>query len=238
MSDSHDSALINRPLRIVRSFVLRQGRETPSQKRAFQQYWHTYGLDFTASILDFNQIFGNLNSVVIEIGFGNAEQLLYSAEHEPNKNFIGIEVHAPGIGRALNGIAQLNLNNVRVFQHDAVEILREEIADGSLDEVRIYFPDPWHKKRHHKRRIIQPEFVKLICSKLKPGGLLHLASDWQEYVEHMWDVCDNEPMLRNSSGTRGTIERPTWRRQTHFETRGQNLGHGVWDLLYIRQGTA
>ena len=236
MSDSKDSAL-NRPLRTVRSFVLRQGRETPSQKRAFEQFWSVYGLEYTASVLDFNQIFDNSNSTVIEIGFGNAEQLLFSAERETDKNFIGIEVHAPGVGRALNGIVQSNLSNIRVYQHDAVEVLRNEIADGSLDEVRIYFPDPWHKKRHHKRRIIQAEFVKLICNKLKPGGMLHLASDWQEYVEHMWDVCDNEPMLSNSAGLRGSIERPAWRRQTHFETRGQNLGHGVWDLLYIRQGT-
>ena len=140
MSDSNDLAL-TRPLRIVRSFVLRQGRETPSQKRAFEQFWSVYGLEYTASVLDFNQIFDNSNSTVIEIGFGNAEQLLFSAERETEKNFIGIEVHAPGVGRALNGIVQSNLSNIRVYQHDAVEVLRNKIADGTLDEVRIYFPD-------------------------------------------------------------------------------------------------
>jgi tRNA (guanine-N7-)-methyltransferase len=231
------NTVLNKPLRIVRSFVLRQGRATPSQKRAFEQHWTSYGLDYSGSILDINQLFSKPAATVIEIGFGNAEQLLFSAQQEPEKNFIGIEVHAPGVGRALNGIAQLQLSNVRVYQHDAVEVIRDEIADGSLEEIRIYFPDPWHKKRHHKRRIIQPEFLKLICRKLKPGGLVHLATDWQEYAEHMWDVCDNEPMLRNSKEPRGFIPRPAWRMQTHFETRGQNLGHGVWDLLYIRQGT-
>jgi tRNA (guanine-N7-)-methyltransferase len=236
MLDPKESAT-NKPLRIVRSFVLRQGRETPSQKRAFEQYWAKYGLDYSGKNINLIDVFNKPAETVVEIGFGNAEQLLFSAAQEPDKNFIGIEVHAPGVGRALNGIAQQNLNNVRLYQHDAVEVLRHEIADSSLTEVRIFFPDPWHKKRHHKRRIIQPEFLKLICSKLKIGGLLHLASDWQEYVEHMWDICDNEPMLLNTEGPRGFIPRPTWRRQTHFETRGQKLGHGVWDLLYVRQGT-
>ena len=226
----------SKSFRIVRSFVLRQGRATPSQKRAFEQHWPHFGLDYSGVAINVSNTFGNQHDVVVEIGFGNAEQLLYSAEQEPNKNFIGIEVHAPGVGQALNGIAQQNLANVRVYQHDAVEVLRHEIADASLAEVRIFFPDPWHKKRHHKRRIIQTEFVKLICSKLKPGGMLHLASDWQEYIEHMWDVCDQEPLLQNTQGPKGSVARPAWRRQTHFETRGQNLGHGVWDLLYIRQG--
>ena len=235
MLDQKQSAT-NKPLRIVRSFVLRQGRETPSQKRAFEQYWTKYGLDYSGNNINFVDVFNNPSDTVVEIGFGNAEQLLFSATQESTKNFIGIEVHAPGIGRALNGIAQQNLSNVRLYQHDAVEVLRHEIADGSLAEVRIFFPDPWHKKRHHKRRIIQPEFLKLVCSKLKIGGLLHLASDWQEYVEHMWDICDNEPMLLNTEGPRGFVPRPTWRMQTHFETRGQKLGHGVWDLLYVRQG--
>jgi tRNA (guanine-N7-)-methyltransferase len=235
MSDPQET-VPNKPLRIVRSFVLRQGRATPSQKRAFEQYWAKYGLDYSGAPLDLHHVFSKPADTVVEIGFGNAEQLLFSAEQEPDKNFIGIEVHAPGVGRALNGIAQQNLSNVRVYQHDAVEVLHNEIADASLAEVRIFFPDPWHKKRHHKRRIIQPEFLQLICSKLKPGGLLHLASDWQEYVEHMWDVCDNESMLRNMAGSRGFIPRPAWRRQTHFETRGQKLGHAVWDLLYKRQG--
>lgn len=225
-------------LRTVRSFVLRQGRSTPSQKRAFEQHWATYGLDYSGNQINLNNIFIKPADIVVEIGFGNAEQLLFSAEQEQQKNFIGIEVHAPGVGQALNGIAQLNLTNVRIYQHDAVEVLKHEFADNTLSEVRLYFPDPWHKKRHHKRRIVQSEFVKLICSKLKPSGLLHLASDWQEYVEHMWEVCDNEPMLQNTNGPKGSSVRPKWRTQTHFETRGQKLGHGVWDLLYIRRGVS
>lgn len=225
-----------KPHRGIRSFVLRQGRATASQKRAFDQYGERYCLPYTGEAKDFSRVFPQAGELVVEIGFGNGEQLLFAAHNEPQRNFIGIEVHAPGVGRTLNGIAQEGLENVRVYQHDAVDVLRDEIADASLSEVRVYFPDPWHKKRHHKRRIIQPDFVKLLCRKLKPGGLLHLASDWREYVGHMWEVCDNEPMLRNSAGPGGSVPRPAWRRQTHFETRGLNLGHGVWDLLYIRQG--
>jgi tRNA (guanine-N7-)-methyltransferase len=143
-------------------------------------------------------------------------------------------VHGPGVGRLLNGLAAGAHDNVRVWQHDAVEVLRDEIADGALAEARIYFPDPWHKKKHHKRRLVQPAFVALLCDKLAPGGLLHLATDWAPYAEHMWDVLDAEPRLASLAGPRGAVPRPDWRRQTHFETRGQRLGHGVWDLLYRR----
>lgn len=226
----------SKPKRSIRSFVLRQGRSTPSQKRAFDQHWGRYGVDYTGDAIDFTQLFPSSAELVLEIGFGNGEQLVFAAEQEPQRNFIGIEVHAPGIGRALNCVADQALGNVRLYQHDAVEVIQNEIADATLAEIRIYFPDPWHKKRHHKRRIIQPEFVRLLCRKLKPGGVLHLASDWREYVEHMWEVCDAEPLLRNTAGPGGSISRPAWRRQTHFETRGQKLGHDVWDLLYIRQG--
>lgn len=220
--------------RSIRSFVLRQGRQTEAQKRAFDLYWPRYGLDYRGEPRNLDAVFGRKARRVVEIGFGNGEQLQYAADSEAARDFIGIEVHAPGVGRLLNGLASINAGNVRICQHDAVEVLRNEIADGALDEVRIYFPDPWHKKRHHKRRLIQPEFVALLCDKLKPGGLLHLASDWQDYVEQMWDVCDAESRLRNRAGPRGALPRPAWRRQTHFETRGQKLGHGVWDLLYDR----
>ncbi len=228
----------DRPKRIIRSFVLRQGRSTPSQKRAFEQHWNQYGLAYTGEKKDFARIFPNAGELVMEIGFGNGEQLAFAAEQEPQRNFIGIEVHPPGVGRALNSVAENTLGNVRLYQHDAVEVLNNEIEDASLAEARIYFPDPWHKKRHHKRRIIQPDFVRMLCRKLKPGGRLHLATDWQEYVEHMWEVCDAEPLLQNSAGPQGAIARPAWRRQTHFETRGRKLGHDVWDLLYIRRGEA
>lgn len=222
-------------LRGIRSFVLRQGRATPSQKRAFDQHWSAYGLTYRGSPVDFGALFPNTGELVLEIGFGNGEQLLFAAGNEPHRNFIGIEVHTPGVGRALNGIALAKLDNVRLYRHDAVEILNQDIADAALDEVRIYFPDPWHKKRHHKRRLIQPEFIALLCRKLKPGGLLHLATDWQAYVEHMWQVCDNEPLLQAEAGPGKSVPRPSWRQQTHFENRGLKLGHGVWDLVYRRR---
>ena len=228
---STGQALRNRP---IRSFVLRQGRQTEAQKRAFDLHWPSHGLDYTGAPRDFDAAFGRHAPRVLEIGFGNGEQLLFAAEREPSRDFIGVEVHGPGVGRLLNGAAEAGLTNLRVYQHDAVEVLRHEIAPASLDEVRIYFPDPWHKKRHNKRRLVQPGFVGLLCERLRPGGLLHLATDWENYAEHMWDVLDAEPRLRNRAGARGFVPRPQWRRQTHFETRGLKLGHGVWDLLYDR----
>lgn len=221
--------------RAIRSYVLRQGRTTDAQKRAFSEHWPRYGLDYQGTLRDFDQAFGRHAECVLEIGFGNGEQLLFAAEHEPLRDLIGIEVHGPGVGRLLNGLAAIDAGNVRVYQHDAVEVLKNEIADAALDEVRIYFPDPWHKKRHHKRRLIQPEFAGLLCDKLKSGGRLHLATDWENYAEQMWDVLDAEPRLQNKAGPRGAIARPPWRRQTHFETRGLKLGHGVWDLLYTKR---
>lgn len=234
MADS-ESPSPEKSVRSIRSFVLRQGRATESQKRAFDVHWPSIGLDYTGQAVDFGMVFPRPADLVVEIGFGNGEQLLFGATHEPERNFIGIEVHSPGVGRALNAVADAGLKNVRIYRHDAVEVLRDSIADGSLSEVRIYFPDPWHKKRHHKRRLIQPDFVALLCRKLKSGGRLHLASDWQEYVEHMWEVCDNEPELLAKDGPRHGVARPDWRRQTHFESRGRKLGHGVWDLLYTRR---
>ncbi|KAA2285284.1 tRNA (guanosine(46)-N7)-methyltransferase TrmB [Arenimonas fontis] len=236
MSDArdHDPCQDAPRQRPIRSFVLRQGRQTEAQKRALELHWPAYGLDYTGRVRDFDAVFGRRAPRVVEIGFGNGEQLLFACGREPDRDFIGIEVHGPGVGRLLNGAAAARLRNLRVYQHDAVEVLRDEIAPGSLDEVRIYFPDPWPKKRHHKRRLLQPAFVALLCERLRPGGLLHLATDWQPYAEHMWEVLDAEPRLRNRAGPRGALPRPDWRRQTHFEARGLKLGHGVWDLLYDR----
>ncbi len=226
--------------RKVRSFVLRQGRFTPAQQRAFDELWPRFGLDYQpvenpGSPRDFNAVFGRNAKRVLEIGFGNGEALRFAAQHDPDRDLIGIEVHAPGVGRLLNALAQDGSEHVRVYHHDAVEVLHHEIADGALDEVRIYFPDPWHKKRHNKRRLLQAEFANLIVSKLAPGGRLHLATDWQDYAEQMWDVLESTTGLVNRAGPRGSVPRPAWRPQTHFETRGQKLGHGVWDLLYERQ---
>ena len=220
--------------RKVRSFVLRQGRFTPAQQRAFDELWPRFGLDYQASPRDLDAVFGRQAPRVVEIGFGNGEALRYAAQHDPQRDLIGIEVHAPGVGRLLNALAADDAHNVRLYHHDAVEVLTHEIVDGSLDEIRIYFPDPWHKKRHNKRRLVQPEFAALLVRKLAPTGRLHLATDWQDYAEQMWDVLDATPGIVNRAGPRGSVPRPEWRPQTHFETRGQKLGHGVWDLLYDR----
>lgn len=221
-------------LRRIRSYVLRQGRVTQAQKRAFTAHWPHYGIEYSGEARNFETIFARQAALVLEIGFGNGEQLHFATMNEPERDFIGVEVHGPGVGRLLNALADDNLKNARLYQHDAVEVLNNEITDAALSEVRIYFPDPWHKKRHHKRRLIQPDLVRLLCQKMKPGALLHLATDWESYAEHMWDVCDSEPQLENQHGPRGFAARPEWRRQTHFETRGLKLGHGVWDLLYTR----
>ncbi len=210
---------------------------TDAQERAFAEHWPRYGLDPQVTPRDFDAVFGRSSERVLEIGFGNGEALRFAGANEPERDFVGIEVHRPGVGRLLNALAADGLGNVRVCAHDAVEVLRNEVADSSLGEIRIYFPDPWPKKRHHKRRLIQPAFSGLLTDKLRPGGLLHLATDWQDYAEQMWDVLDAEPRLRNEAGPRGYFDRPAWRPQTHFEKRGLRLGHGVWDLLYKHQGS-
>jgi tRNA (guanine-N7-)-methyltransferase len=220
--------------RPIRSFVLRQGRMSDAQKKAFELHWPSYGLDYAGAVRDYDAVFKRHAERVLEIGFGNGEQLHFAGGNEPSRDFIGVEVHGPGVGRVLNALAADKLSNVRVYQHDAVEVLRDEIVDGSLDEVRIYFPDPWHKKKHNKRRLVNSGFVAMICAKLRVGGKLHLATDWENYAEQMFDVCEAEPKLRNVGGPRTSVPRPEWRRQTHFETRGQKLGHGVWDLVYAR----
>jgi tRNA (guanine-N7-)-methyltransferase len=221
-------------VRKVRSFVLRQGRFTDAQQRAFDALWPRFGLDYTGARRDLDAAFGRSAKRIMEIGFGNGEALRFSAQHDASRDHIGIEVHAPGVGRLLNALAEDNAHNVRLYHHDAVEVLEHEIADGSLDEVRIYFPDPWHKKRHNKRRLVSPEFAVLLVRKLAHDGRLHLATDWENYAEQMWDVLDATAGLHNVAGPRGSVPRPDWRPQTHFETRGQKLGHGVWDLLYNR----
>ncbi|MGY6519874.1 MAG: tRNA (guanosine(46)-N7)-methyltransferase TrmB [Lysobacteraceae bacterium] len=220
--------------RKVRSFVLREGRLTPAQKRAFDEHWTCYGLDYQGRPRDLDTVFGRRAQRVVEIGFGNGEALRFAAGQQPHRDLIGIEVHRPGVGRLLNALAEDGRDHVRVYCHDAVEVLHNEIAPGALDEVRIYFPDPWHKKRHHKRRLVQPEFVALLVSRVRPGGLLHLATDWEAYAAHMFDVLEATPGLRNRLGPRQAAPRPDWRPSTHFEQRGVRLGHGVWDLLYDR----
>ncbi len=216
--------------REIKSFVRREGRITASQKDALANLWPRYGLDAPAAApLDLAAVFGRTAPVVFEIGFGAGDALLFRAERTPQCGFIGVEVHRPGVGRVLNRAEKLGLGNLRVVCHDAVEVLRDWLAPASLDELILEFPDPWHKTRHHKRRIVQPAFAALVTSRLKPGGLFRLATDWAPYAEHMREVLDVAPGL---SG--GAIERPESRPVTRFEARGERLGHSVADLVYRR----
>jgi tRNA (guanine-N7-)-methyltransferase len=219
--------------RRIRSFVLRQGRFTPAQQRAFEQHWARYGLEPDAAPT-WDSVFGRRAQRVLEIGFGNGEQLLWSAQHEPDRDLIGIEVHRPGVGRLMNALAAHNIHNARLYNHDAVDILERMIGAESLDEVRIYFPDPWPKKRQQKRRLIQPDFVALLASRVKPGGKLCLATDWQEYADHMLATIDASDDWRNTAGRGNFSAKPANRIETHFEKRGARLGHASWDLVYER----
>lgn len=218
-------------LRSVRSFVLRTGRMTAGQQRALDEYWPRWGLEREQGRLDFAQVFGRRAPVVLEIGFGMGQSLVAMAKSAPDKDFIGIEVHRPGVGRLLHDMAEQGVDNIRAYCDDAVEVLEQCIADDSLAAVQIFFPDPWHKKKHHKRRLIQPEFVQLLRRKLAPGGVLHAATDWQDYAEHMLDVLSRAEGFRNRAGE-GYAPRPEHRPKTKFEMRGERLGHGVWDLLF------
>jgi tRNA (guanine-N7-)-methyltransferase len=220
--------------RTIRSFVLREGRITSAQRRAFAEHWARFGIDYTDQPRDLDALFGRTAPHVLEIGFGNGEALAWAAEHDPARDYLGVEVHRPGVGRLMNALAARDARNVRIWNHDAVEVLRNEIAEAALDEVRIWFPDPWPKKRHHKRRLIQPAFVELLAARVKPGGLLHLATDWPEYALHMREVLAAQPGWRLREGASGEAKRPAWRIETRFERRGLDLGHPVTDLLYDR----
>lgn len=221
-------------MRTIRSFVRREGRLTPGQERALDKLWPDFGIDEGTESLNLDVLFGRDAPKVLEIGFGNGASLAEMAKQQPDHDFIGVEVHRPGVGQLLKSIETEALSNVRVACTDAVELLKSRVPDKSLDRVQIYFPDPWHKKRHNKRRIIQPAFVSLLTDKLKHGGHLHLATDWQDYAEQMLvDVSDNE-RFKNCSHNGDYIERPDYRPLTKFEQRGHRLGHGVWDLLFKR----
>lgn len=223
------------PPRAIRSFVRREGRITPAQTRAFVRHWQRYGIDYAGAPRDLDAVFGRRAPRVLEIGFGNGEALAASAAGDPARDYLGIEVHRPGVGRLLNALDLTQVGNARVWAHDAVEVLRTELSTASLDEVRIWFPDPWHKKRHHKRRLIQPDFVALLASRVRPGGLLHLATDWADYAGHMRAVMEAAAGWSNCVGPGMAAPRPAWRMVTRFELRGLGLGHGVWDFLYRRR---
>ena len=220
--------------RRIRSFVLRQGRLTKGQERALETNWPKFGVEYSQTALDLEQLFGHKDSKkILEIGFGMGDATAKIAETLQDCDFLAVEVHTPGIGSLLKQIEELALTNIRIIQHDAVEVLQHMLVDNSLDGVHIFFPDPWHKKRHHKRRLIQTDFVKLLCTKLKSGGYLHVATDWQEYAEWVLEVLNAEPQLKNIAVD--YAQKPAYRPLTKFENRGLKLGHGVWDLVFIRK---
>lgn len=219
--------------RRIRSFVLRQGRLTKGQERALETGWPQFGVEYAPTQLNLNQLFGRAHSPkILEIGFGMGDATAKIAQTLPACDFLAVEVHTPGVGSLLKLIQENNLSNLRIIQHDAVEVLSEMLADQSLDGVHIFFPDPWHKKRHHKRRLIQAEFVKLLCAKLKVGAYIHVATDWQEYAEWVLEVLNGETTLKNTAID--YAEKPSYRPLTKFENRGIKLGHGVWDLVLKR----
>lgn len=221
--------------RRIRSFVLRMGRMTSGQQRALDELWPRCGLDYTPEVLNLETVFGRCAPRMIEIGFGTGEALFAYASAHPEMDCLGIEVHRPGAGHLLMQVGEHQLTNVRASCHDAVEVLTHQLAPASIDAVHIFFPDPWHKARHHKRRLIQPAFADLLARVIKPSGILRLATDWQHYAEHMRAVLDIHPSFRNLADDSGYMPRANDRPLTRFERRGHRLGHGVWDMAYERR---
>ncbi len=221
-------------IRKVRSFVKREGRLTKGQAKALELYWQTMGLNHADGMIDPKTVFTKAQPLVLEIGFGMGKSLVEMAKNSPDKNFIGIEVHRPGVGACIALAQEQGVDNLKVYEHDAIEILADCIPNLSLARVQLFFPDPWHKKKHHKRRIVQPEFVETIRQKLKIGGIFHMATDWQNYAECMLDDMNNSAGFENLSPTGDYVPRPDDRPLTKFEHRGQRLGHGVWDLQFKR----
>jgi tRNA (guanine-N7-)-methyltransferase len=218
--------------RPIRSFVLRQGRISHAQQRAYDELLPRYAIPYAEAALNLDEAFDRSAPKILEIGFGMGESTARIAQHHPENDYLAIEVHTPGVGSLLKQIGELNLTNLRIMQHDAVEVVKNMLAPGSLDGIHIFFPDPWHKKRHHKRRLIQTEFIALLTERLKPGGYLHAATDWQEYAEHILAVLSAEPKLSNT--VPDYAPRPDYRPLTKFEQRGLRLGHGVWDIVFRR----
>lgn len=217
----------------IRSFVTRAGRLSTAQARALETLGPQFCLPYQKAPLNFDAAFGRAAPVILEIGFGMGDTTAAIAQSMPEKNFLGVEVHAPGVGSLLKLIGERNLQNLRLIRHDAVEVLRDMIPEGSLAGVHIFFPDPWHKARHNKRRLIQPPFVQALVSRMAPGAYLHCATDWQDYAEQMLAVLSAEEQLQNTAAD--YAERPDYRPVTKFENRGLKLGHGVWDLVFRRR---
>jgi len=224
---------MNTRRRPIRSYVLRQGRVTDAQRRACETLLPRFGVPYSREPLDLDRVFGRVAPRILEIGFGMGETTAYIAAQHPEIDYLGTEVHTPGVGSLLNRIVELGLANVHVIQHDAVEVLRDMIAPAALDGVHVFFPDPWPKKRHHKRRLIQPPFVALLVSRIKAGAYVHVATDWEDYARQVMEVLSDNPLLVNTSD--GFAPRPAWRPETKFEARGLRLGHRVWDVVFRRR---
>lgn len=221
--------------RKIQSFVKRSGRLTPSQQRGLKELWSYYAIEPSAGLIDFSAVFGNDNPVVLEIGFGNGDTLVEMAGQNPQFNYVGIEVYEAGIGRLISSVHSKNLTNLKVLRGDAVEFLENNIADNSLNKVQLFFPDPWHKKKHHKRRIVQHNFLNLLSFKLKNKSQFHLATDWQNYAEQMMKTLEENKNFKNTQPVHTYIPRPDFRPLSKFEKRGHRLGHGVWDLIFINE---
>ncbi len=219
--------------RHIRSYVLRQGRVSNAQRRACETLLPRYGVPFSEARIDLEKLFGRIAPKILEIGFGMGESTAVVAAAQPGNDYLGVEVHTPGVGNLLKLIDAQALTNVRIIQHDAVEVLRHMIAPGTLDGIHIFFPDPWPKNRHHKRRLIQAPLVSVLAEKLKPGGYLHAATDWHEYAEQILAVFAATPALKNTAAD--YAPRPEYRPRTKFEARGLRLGHGVWDIVFVRK---
>jgi tRNA (guanine-N7-)-methyltransferase len=217
--------------RRIKSYVLRQGRLTRGQQQALVQLWPEFGIDFSQHRLELDQVFRRKAPLILEIGFGNGESLIKQASDCPDNNYLGIEVHRPGVGHLLRLASDAALTNIRVINHDAVEVLQQQIPDSSIDVVQLFFPDPWHKKRHHKRRIVNTAFIGLIHRKLKPGGIFHLATDWEDYAEYMLAIMEQAEGFSNDAG-KGEYANQAERPSTRFEHRGKRLGHRVRDLVF------
>ncbi len=230
MSSQDKAAFVKRS---IRSFVKRSGRLTRGQQQALTRHWSSYGIEFdSAARLDLANLFPGYQCCKLEIGFGNGDSLLQMAAQDPSCAYLGIEVHEPGVGHCLKHLHEGGLNNLRLIAHDAIEVLEYMMPAQSLDAVLLFFPDPWHKKKHHKRRIVNQHFRDLLYRTMKPGAILHMATDWQDYAEHMAEDLMSDPRFTNLGDQHGYHAKPDYRPETKFERRGQRLGHGVWDLLF------
>ena len=221
-----------KPLRKIQSFVKRSGRLSKAQSIGLNELWNDYGINLNGKLLNFEELFLNQNNVTLEVGFGNGDSLLEMAIQQPNQNFLGIEVYEAGVGRLINEANKNQLVNLKIIKDDAVDVLNENIPDDSISHFQLFFPDPWHKKKHHKRRIVQTSFLDLLTKKLKNNGIVHIATDWENYAEHIMEMLESHSHFKNCAGDHIYSERPEQRPLTKFENRGQKLGHGVWDIIF------